>query len=36
MTLLQLASLLIVLSGAFGALNYFFLKLPQSIGIISK
>ncbi|PYE83839.1 cation:proton antiporter [Pseudoroseicyclus aestuarii] len=34
MTLLQLASLLIVLSGAFGALNYFFLKLPQSIGIL--
>jgi len=29
MTLLQIASLLIVLAGAFGAINYLFLKLPH-------
>ena len=29
MTLLQLMSLLIVLAGAFGAINYLFLRLPQ-------
>lgn len=34
MTLLQIAALLIVLAGLFGALNYFFLRLPQSIGIL--
>ena len=34
MTLLQIASLLIVLAGAFGALNYLTLKLPSSIGIL--
>jgi len=34
MTLLQIASLLIVLAGAFGAINYLFLKLPSSIGIL--
>ncbi len=34
MTLLQIASLLIVLAGAFGAFNYLFLKLPPSIGIL--
>ena len=34
MTLLQIASLLIVLAGAFGAVNYLFLKLPSSIGIL--
>ena len=34
MTLLQIASLLIVLAGAFGAINYLFLKLPTSIGIL--
>ena len=33
MTLLQIASLLIVLAGAFGAINDLFLKLPSSIGI---
>jgi CPA1 family monovalent cation:H+ antiporter len=32
--LLQIASLLIVLAGAFGAINYLFLKLPSSIGIL--
>jgi CPA1 family monovalent cation:H+ antiporter len=34
MTILQVASLLIVLAGAFGAVNYLFLKLPSSIGIL--
>jgi len=34
MTILQIASLLIVLAGAFGAINYLFLKLPHSIGIL--
>lgn len=34
MTVLQIASLLIVLAGAFGAINYFFLKLPSAIGIL--
>ena len=34
MTILQVTSLLIVLAGAFGAINYLFLKLPSSIGIL--
>lgn len=34
MTLLQIASLLIVLAGLFGAINYLFLKLPSAIGIL--
>ena len=34
MTLLQTAALLIVLAGAFGAVNYFLLRLPSSIGIL--
>ncbi len=34
MTLLQIASLLIVLAGGFGAINYLFLKLPAAIGIL--
>ncbi|MBV7378400.1 cation:proton antiporter [Maritimibacter dapengensis] len=34
MTFLQIASLLIVLAGAFGAINYLFLKLPAAIGIL--
>lgn len=34
MTFLQVTSLLIVLAGAFGAINYLFLKLPSSIGIL--
>ncbi|WP_163849760.1 cation:proton antiporter [Pseudooceanicola aestuarii] len=34
MSLLQIASLLIVLAGAFGAVNYFTLKLPSAIGIL--
>lgn len=34
MTVLQIASLLIVLAGVFGAINYLFLKLPSSIGIL--
>ncbi|MDX1785547.1 MAG: sodium:proton antiporter [Roseovarius sp.] len=34
MTILQITSLLIVLAGAFGAINYLFLKLPSSIGIL--
>ncbi len=34
MTLLQIASLLIVMAGAFGSINYLFLKLPSSIGIL--
>jgi CPA1 family monovalent cation:H+ antiporter len=35
MTLLQITSLLIVLAGLFGAINYLFLKLPSSIGILA-
>ncbi len=34
MTLLQITSLLIVLAGAFGSINYLFLKLPSAIGIL--
>jgi CPA1 family monovalent cation:H+ antiporter len=34
MNLLQITSLLIVLAAAFGAINYFFLRLPQAIGIL--
>ncbi len=34
MSLLQIASLLIVLAGAFGAVNYLFLRLPSAIGIL--
>ena len=34
MDLLQLTSLLIVLAGLFGAVNYLFLKLPTAIGIL--
>lgn len=34
MTGLQIASLMIVLAGLFGSINYFFLKLPASIGIL--
>lgn len=34
MTLLQIASLLIVLAGVFGAINHLFLKLPSAIGIL--
>ena len=34
MDLLQLTSLLIVLAGLFGAVNYLFLKLPSTIGIL--
>jgi monovalent cation:H+ antiporter, CPA1 family len=34
LTILQVAALLIVLAGVFGAFNYFFLRLPQSIGIL--
>lgn len=34
MNILQIASLLIVLAGAFGAINYLYLKLPSSIGIL--
>ncbi len=34
MTILQIASLLVVLAGVFGSVNYFFLKLPASIGIL--
>jgi CPA1 family monovalent cation:H+ antiporter len=34
MTLLQIASLLIVLAGVFGSINYLFLKLPSAIGIL--
>lgn len=34
MTELQIASLLIVLAGAFGSLNYLFLRLPSAIGIL--
>lgn len=34
MTILQITSLLIVLAGAFGAINYLYLKLPSAIGIL--
>lgn len=34
MTFLQISSLLIVLAGAFGSINYFFLRLPSAIGIL--
>ena len=34
MDILQLASLLIVLAAAFGAVNYLFLRLPSAIGIL--
>ncbi|MEQ8292033.1 MAG: sodium:proton antiporter [Roseovarius sp.] len=34
MTILQITSLLIVLAGVFGAINYLFLKLPSAIGIL--
>ncbi|RYH03469.1 sodium:proton antiporter [Salipiger sp. IMCC34102] len=34
MTLLQITSLLIVLAGLFGAVNYLFLRLPSAIGIL--
>ena len=34
MTLLQITSLLIVLAGAFGAVNYIYLRLPAAIGIM--
>lgn len=34
MTFLQISSLLIVLAGVFGAINYLFLRLPSSIGIL--
>lgn len=34
MTFLQITSLLIVLAGGFGAINYLFLKLPSAIGIL--
>lgn len=34
MAVLQITSLLIVLAGIFGAINYLFLKLPSSIGIL--
>ncbi len=34
MTILQIASLLIVLAGAFGSINYLFLRLPPAIGIL--
>ncbi len=34
MTVLQITALLLVLAGVFGAINYLFLKLPSSIGIL--
>ena len=34
MAVLQITSLLIVLAGVFGAINYLFLKLPSAIGIL--
>lgn len=34
MSLLQITSLLIVLAGIFGAINYLFLRLPAAIGIL--
>jgi CPA1 family monovalent cation:H+ antiporter len=33
-SVLQIVSLLIVLAGAFGSINYLFLKLPSAIGIL--
>ncbi|HGG05115.1 MAG TPA: sodium:proton antiporter [Aliiroseovarius sp.] len=34
MSVLQITSLLIVMAGAFGAINYLFLRLPAAIGIL--
>ena len=34
MTIIQIISTLIVLTGAFGVVNYLFLKLPSTIGIL--
>ncbi len=34
MDFLEITSLLIVLAGVFGAINYFFLRLPSAIGIL--
>lgn len=34
MTLLQITSLLIVLAGVFGSINYFWLRLPPAIGVL--
>ncbi len=34
MNILQIASLLIVMAGVFGTINYLFLKLPSAIGIL--
>jgi CPA1 family monovalent cation:H+ antiporter len=34
MDILQITSLLIVLAGVFGAINYLFIKLPSAIGIL--
>jgi monovalent cation:H+ antiporter, CPA1 family len=34
LTILQIASVLVVLAGVFGSMNYFFLKLPAAIGIL--
>ncbi len=34
MSVLEVSALLIVLAGLFGVINYFFLRLPQSIGIL--
>ena len=34
MNTLQIAALLIVFAGAFGAINYLFFKLPPAIGIL--
>ena len=34
MNLLQATSLLIVLAGVFGSVNYFWLRLPPSIGVL--
>ena len=34
MNLLQTSALLVVLAGAFGAINYLYLKLPSAIGIL--
>lgn len=34
MSILQIASLLIVLAGVFGTINYLFLRLPPAIGIL--
>ena len=34
MTILQITSLLIVLAGVFGSINYLFFKLPSAIGIL--